>query len=157
MRHVLATLVSATLHGIAGRVVRVEVDVAPGLPGFTIVGLPDAALSEARERVRGALRNAGFHHPPRRITVSLFFLVYFVPAIVALKRRPRHWPLIGLLDLLLAWTVIGWMVSLILALALPRPEPPIVRSSMLSPDGRWWWDGQVWQPMPPGAMPATRR
>ena len=68
---VLATLVSATLHGIAGRLVRVEVDVAPGLPGFTIVGLPDAALSEARERVRGALRNAGFHHPPRRITVNL--------------------------------------------------------------------------------------
>ena len=71
MPSVLATLLSATLHGIAGRVVRVEVDVAPGLPGFTIVGLPDAALSEARERVRGALRNAGFHHPPRRITVNL--------------------------------------------------------------------------------------
>jgi magnesium chelatase family protein len=68
---VLATLVSATLHGISGRIVRVEVDVAPGLPGFTIVGLPDAALSEARERVRGALRNAGYHHPPRRITVNL--------------------------------------------------------------------------------------
>jgi magnesium chelatase family protein len=68
---VLATLLSATLHGITGRIVRVEVDVAPGLPGFTIVGLPDAALSEARERVRGALRNAGFHHPPRRITVNL--------------------------------------------------------------------------------------
>jgi len=68
---VLATLISATLHGITGRIVRVEVDVAPGLPGFTIVGLPDAALSEARERVRGALRNAGFHHPPRRITVNL--------------------------------------------------------------------------------------
>ena len=67
----LATLLSATLAGITGRVVRVEVDVAPGLPGFTIVGLPDAALSEARERVRGALRNAGFHHPPRRITVNL--------------------------------------------------------------------------------------
>jgi magnesium chelatase family protein len=67
----LATLVSATLNGIAGRLVRVEVDVAPGLPGFTIVGLPDAALSEARERVRGALRNAGYHHPPRRITVNL--------------------------------------------------------------------------------------
>ena len=71
MPSVLATLLSATLNGITGRVVRVEVDVAPGLPGFTIVGLPDAALSEARERVRGALRNAGFHHPPRRITVNL--------------------------------------------------------------------------------------
>src|SRR4051794_21582251 len=67
----LATLVSAPPHGAAGRIVRVEVDVAPGLPGFTIVGLPDAALSEARERVRGALRNAGYHHPPRRITVNL--------------------------------------------------------------------------------------
>ena len=67
----LATLLSATLHGLTGRLVRVEVDVAPGLPGFTIVGLPDAALSEARERVRGALRNAGYHHPPRRITVNL--------------------------------------------------------------------------------------
>jgi magnesium chelatase family protein len=68
---VLATLLSATLQGLAGRVVRVEVDVAPGLPGFTIVGLPDAALQEARERVRGAIRNAGFVHPPRRITVNL--------------------------------------------------------------------------------------
>jgi magnesium chelatase family protein len=68
---VLATVHSATLHGLEGRVVRVEVDVAPGLPGFSIVGLPDAALQEARERVRGALRNSGFVHPPRRITVNL--------------------------------------------------------------------------------------
>ena len=67
----LATVHSATLHGLEGRVVRVEVDVAPGLPGFSIVGLPDAALQEARERVRGALRNSGFVHPPRRITVNL--------------------------------------------------------------------------------------
>jgi magnesium chelatase family protein len=51
--------------------IRVEVDVAPGLPGFTIVGLADAALQEARERVRGALRNAGYTFPPRRITVNL--------------------------------------------------------------------------------------
>jgi len=51
--------------------IRVEVDVAPGLPGFTIVGLADAALQEARERVRGALRNAGYVFPPRRITVNL--------------------------------------------------------------------------------------
>lgn len=65
------TLLSATLHGLAGRVVRVEVDVATGLPSFTIVGLPDAALAEARERVRGAIRNAGFEFPPRRLTVNL--------------------------------------------------------------------------------------
>jgi magnesium chelatase family protein len=68
---VLATLLSSTLVGLDGRVIRVEVDVAPGLPGFTIVGLADAALQEARERVRGAIRNAGFSHPPRRITVNL--------------------------------------------------------------------------------------
>jgi magnesium chelatase family protein len=68
---VLATVPSATLVGLEGRLIRVEVDVAPGLPGFTIVGLADAALQEARERVRGALRNAGFVHPPRRITVNL--------------------------------------------------------------------------------------
>lgn len=67
----LATVHSATLHGIEGRVIRVEVDVAPGLPGFTIVGLPDAALQESRERVRGAIRNSGLAFPPRRITVNL--------------------------------------------------------------------------------------
>jgi magnesium chelatase family protein len=68
---VLATLLSSTLVGLDGRIIRVEVDVAPGLPGFTIVGLADAALQEARERVRGAIRNAGFSHPPRRIAVNL--------------------------------------------------------------------------------------
>lgn len=67
----LAIVSSATLHGLDGRSIRVEVDVAPGLPGFTIVGLADAALQEARERVRGAIRNAGYVHPPRRITVNL--------------------------------------------------------------------------------------
>jgi magnesium chelatase family protein len=68
---VLAVVPSATLFGIDGRLIRVEVDVAPGLPGFTIVGLPDAALQEARERVRGAIRNAGYAFPPRRITINL--------------------------------------------------------------------------------------
>jgi magnesium chelatase family protein len=68
---VLASLLSATLHGLDGRLVRVEVDVAPGLPGFTIVGLADTALQEARERVRGAIRNSGYDYPPRRMTVNL--------------------------------------------------------------------------------------
>lgn len=67
----LAVVPSATLDGLDGRLIRVEVDVAPGLPGFTIVGLPDAALQEARERVRGAIRNAGYSFPPRRITINL--------------------------------------------------------------------------------------
>lgn len=67
----LAVVPSATLHGLDGRSIRVEVDVAPGLPGFTIVGLADTAVQEARERVRGAIRNAGYTFPPRRITVNL--------------------------------------------------------------------------------------
>ncbi len=67
----LAVVPSATLHGLDGRSIRVEADVAPGLPGFTVVGLGDAAVQEARERVRGAIRNAGFAFPPRRITVNL--------------------------------------------------------------------------------------
>lgn len=67
----LAVVPSAALHGLEGRLIRVEVDVAPGLPGFTIVGLADTAVQEARERVRGAIRNAGFVFPPRRITVNL--------------------------------------------------------------------------------------
>ena len=67
----LAVIPSATLVGLDGRTIRVEVDVAPGLPGFTIVGLADTALQEARERVRGAIRNAGFVFPPRRITINL--------------------------------------------------------------------------------------
>jgi magnesium chelatase family protein len=67
----LAVVPSATLHGLDGRWIQVEVDVAPGLPGFTVVGLGDTAVQEARERVRGAIRNAGFAFPPRRITVNL--------------------------------------------------------------------------------------
>jgi magnesium chelatase family protein len=67
----LATLVTAVISGLNGALVRVEVDVSPGLPVCHIVGLPDAALSEARERVRAAIRNAGFAYPVSRITVNL--------------------------------------------------------------------------------------
>src|SRR3989304_3057463 len=67
----LATLVTAVVSGLHGALVRVEVDVSPGLPVCHIVGLPDAALSEARERVRAAIRNAGFAYPASRITVNL--------------------------------------------------------------------------------------
>lgn len=67
----LATLVTAVVSGLRGELVRVEVDVAPGLPVCHIVGLPDTALSEARERVRSAIRNSGFDYPLSRITVNL--------------------------------------------------------------------------------------
>ena len=67
----LATAKTFTLDGIAARPVRVEVDVHRGLPGFAIVGLPDAAVREARERVRAALVNCGFEFPLQRIVVNL--------------------------------------------------------------------------------------
>lgn len=57
--------------GMKTHFARVEVDVSPGLPAFTIVGLPDAAVRESTERVRGAIRNAGLEFPVKRITVNL--------------------------------------------------------------------------------------
>jgi magnesium chelatase family protein len=68
---VLASIVSAALVGVQAALVHVEVDVAPGLPLFTTVGLPDSAVRESRERVRSAIRNTGFHFPNDRITVNL--------------------------------------------------------------------------------------
>lgn len=59
------------LHGITGYEVRVECDLAKGLPAFEIVGLPDAAVREARDRVRSAIKNTGFVFPTGRITVNL--------------------------------------------------------------------------------------
>jgi magnesium chelatase family protein len=67
----LATARTFTLDGIAARPVRVEVDVHRGLPAFSVVGLPDAAVREARERVRAALVNCGFEFPLRRIVANL--------------------------------------------------------------------------------------
>ncbi len=57
--------------GIAAPPVQVEVHVAGGLPGMTIVGLPATAVREAKDRVRAALQNSGFSIPPRRITINL--------------------------------------------------------------------------------------
>jgi magnesium chelatase family protein len=68
---VLAAVRSAALVGIDAYAVTVEVDAAPGLPQFAIVGLPAGAVKESRERVGAALANAGFTLPPRRITVNL--------------------------------------------------------------------------------------
>src|SRR6202171_705743 len=67
----LARVRSATVFGIDAADVFVEVDVAPGLPSFTTVGLPDSAVRESRDRVRAAIRNAGFEFPVDRITVNL--------------------------------------------------------------------------------------
>ena len=67
----LAVTHSVALCGLNGSIVRVEVDVAGGLPGWEIVGLPDTAVREAKDRVRAAIRNAGYEFPLKRITVNL--------------------------------------------------------------------------------------
>lgn len=67
----LAKVSSATLLGVEGRPVSVEVHVGAGLPGFTVVGLPDTSCREARDRVRAALICSGLTWPPKRVTVNL--------------------------------------------------------------------------------------
>ncbi|ABB73433.1 magnesium chelatase family protein [Nitrosospira multiformis ATCC 25196] len=67
----LAVLYSRAIAGMEAPLVTVEVHIANGLPGFTIVGLPEAEVKESKDRVRAALQNTRFEFPPRRITVNL--------------------------------------------------------------------------------------
>jgi magnesium chelatase family protein len=67
----LARARTFTIEGLQTRPVTVEVDVRPGLPSFTVVGLADAAVREARDRVRAAVLNSGYEFPARRITANL--------------------------------------------------------------------------------------
>src|SRR5512142_1130966 len=67
----LARVTSCATVGIDGLLVEVEADLGVGLPTFTIVGLPDAAVRESRERVLAAVRNCGFEFPARKITINL--------------------------------------------------------------------------------------
>ena len=67
----LATLRTAAIFGVDAVLVKVEVDVTHGIPGYTVVGLPDRSVVESRDRVRSAIRNSGFEYPPDRVTVNL--------------------------------------------------------------------------------------
>lgn len=67
----IARALGCMLVGVEGQLIRVEVDVGPGLPAFTVVGLPDVAVRESRDRVRAAIQNSSFDFPLRRITVNL--------------------------------------------------------------------------------------
>jgi magnesium chelatase family protein len=67
----LASAWAVALYGIDGVLVEIEAHIGPGLPGLQMVGLPDTALSEARDRVRAAVLNSGERWPPRRITLAL--------------------------------------------------------------------------------------
>lgn len=67
----LAQVLSAAVLGIGAYQVEVEVDIASGLPAFSTVGLPDGAVKESKDRVKSAIKNAGYTYPSRRITVNL--------------------------------------------------------------------------------------
>ena len=67
----LAKVYTCAVVGLEGRIIEVEVDISPGLPTVTVVGLGDKAVQESRERVRAAVRNCGCDFPMRRVTVNL--------------------------------------------------------------------------------------
>ena len=67
----LANICTGAIKGIEGFEVRVEVDLAPGLPNLAVVGLPDVEVRESKERVNAAVRNSGFDFPSKRVTVNL--------------------------------------------------------------------------------------
>lgn len=64
-------IISATHNGLDGMLITVEVDINKGMPTFSIVGLPDAAIKESKERVRSAIVNSGYEFPLGRITINL--------------------------------------------------------------------------------------
>ncbi|MBQ5859301.1 MAG: ATP-binding protein, partial [Selenomonadales bacterium] len=66
-----AEAIGATTLGIDGKEIRVEVDIMKGLPSFEIVGLPESAVKESKERVRSAIKNSGFQFPTKRIVINL--------------------------------------------------------------------------------------
>src|SRR3989304_8278750 len=67
----LARVSSCAVIGLDGVIVEVEVDTAQGLPGTDIVGLPDAAVQESKQRVQAAIKNAGLPYPRKRLVVNL--------------------------------------------------------------------------------------
>lgn len=67
----VAKILSSSYIGIESYILEVEADIMPGLPSFNIVGLADVAISESKERVRGAIKNSGYEIPARRIVINL--------------------------------------------------------------------------------------
>ncbi|MDH5607827.1 MAG: magnesium chelatase, partial [Anaerolineae bacterium] len=96
----LARVISCAVIGLDGVVVEVEVDTGQGLPKITIVGLPDAAVQESKERVQSAIKNAGLYFPRKKMTVNLapasvrkFGPIYDLPialgALIASQQLPE--------------------------------------------------------------------
>src|ERR1700694_4277074 len=67
----LAKVLTGAVLGIDAHLIEVEVDIGNGMPGFTIVGLPDKTIDESRERVRAAVRNSGYEYPLRKMVINL--------------------------------------------------------------------------------------
>ena len=67
----IAKIFSSCVIGIEAHEVTVETDTGGGLPGINIVGLPDTAIKESRDRIKSAIRNSGFSFPTRKITINL--------------------------------------------------------------------------------------
>ena len=67
----LARVKSGALRGVDAYLVEVEVDLAPGMPYFATVGLPEVAVRESKDRVRAALKNSGYRFPGNRVTINL--------------------------------------------------------------------------------------
>lgn len=112
----LAKVLSATLLGIEGVPIDVEVDISNGLPSFTIVGLPDQAVQESRERIRSAIKNSDLNFPVKRITVNL------APADI--KKEGPAFDLPIAIGILIASEVL-----------VPRMEEPFLIVGELSLDG----------------------
>lgn len=90
------SILSATMQGIRAIPVQVEVDVSPGLPGFSMVGTVNSQVREAQDRVRTALHNLEIPVPPRRITINLSPAMYQRPEQVLIFRLLRQsWNLWG--------------------------------------------------------------
>src|SRR3954468_16148672 len=132
MSKMIAKVESACLIGMGAASVHVEVSLARGLPSFSIVGLPDAAVREAKDRVVAAIRNTGFEFPSRRVTVNL------APA--ELKKEGPVFDLAMAMGILLAseaitptrWPKAIWLGELALdgTLRKIRGALPIVRGMM---------------------------
>jgi len=141
----LSKISSGVVLGVDAMVVDVEIDVTGGLPGITVVGLPDAAVRESRERVRAAIRNSGFRIPPRRFTINLApadlrkeGVLYDLPIALGILMATEHLapePVNGLLflgELSLDGAVKP--VRGILPMALSAKEDPRVRG-LVVPEG----------------------
>ena len=82
----IAKIYSSCVLGIDAYEVTVESDIGGGLPAFNIVGLPDTAIRESRDRIKAAIRNSGFSFPPKKVTINL------APADIK-KEGAATWPL----------------------------------------------------------------